>query len=289
MNYLLYNELADAGEGKANAEKAAQDLKDHGYEVGELVSLIDLDLAKFFKGKKAEDEVVLCGGDGTLNHFVNDLGDLELPCTVKLLPTGTGNDFQRDLPEAEREPNGLYPLNKYITGLPYVEVQGKTLRFLNGIGFGIDGECCVKAEQLKKEGEKDIDYGNITVNLLLSGKYVPPTATVKVDDREPIVIPKAYLASAMNGRYYGGGMRIAPEQDRLSKSLSFVCIHGRGRFGTLLLFPKLFKGTHVKSKKATHIDYGCKRIEVTFDRPTGLQVDGEVFEGVTTYVAYVKE
>ena len=44
MNYLLYNELADAGEGKANAEKAAQDLKDHGYEVGELVSLIDLDL-----------------------------------------------------------------------------------------------------------------------------------------------------------------------------------------------------------------------------------------------------
>ena len=53
--------------------------------------------------------------------------------------------------------------------------------------------------------------------------------------------------------------------------------------------PVIIEKSHVKSKKATHIDYGCKRIEVTFDRPTGLQVDGEVFEGVTTYVAYVKE
>lgn len=286
MNYLLYNELADAGEGKANAEKAAQDLKDHGYEVGELVSLIGLDLAKFFKGKKAEDEVVLCGGDGTLNHFVNDLGDLELPCAVKLLPTGTGNDFQRDLPEECKDTKtGLYRINAFLENLPIIEAQGKKFRFVNGIGFGIDGECCVKAEQMKQAGEKNIDYGKITVGLLM-GPFKPRTATLRVDGGEPITFKKAYMACAMNGRFYGGGMNIAPEQKRLSGSLSLVCIHGKGKLGTLLLFPKLFKGTHVSKKKNVYVAQG-KCIEVTFDVPCGLQIDGEVLTDVTSYKAYL--
>ena len=290
MNYLLYNELADSGEGKRNAEVAIAHLKEHGYEIGEQISLIGLDLKAFFKGKKDGDEVVIFGGDGTLNHFINDLGDLEPKCVLKLYPTGTGNDFQRDLPESDREEGtGLYPLNKYIAKLPIIECQGKTYRFLNGIGYGIDGECCVKAEELKKEGKKDINYGSVTIGLLLKGTYVPPKATIKIDDNEPIVVEKAYLASAMNGRYYGGGMMIAPEQDRLSGTLTLACIHGRGRIGTFLMLPKLFKGTHVKDKKACLICGGAKRIEVSFDRPTGLQIDGEVLTGVTSYVAYVKE
>ena len=290
MNYLLYNELADAGEGKANAEAAIAELKAAGYEIGEQISLIGLDLPAFFKDKKKSDEVVIFGGDGTLNHFINDLGDLTPKCTLKLRPTGTGNDFQRDLPESDRDPaTGLYPLNKYIAKLPYVDVQGKTYRFLNGIGFGIDGECCVAAEEMKKAGKKDLNYGSITIGLLLKGTYVPPKATIKIDDGEEVVVEKAYLASAMNGRYYGGGMLIAPEQDRLSGTISLACIHGRGRIGTFLMLPKLFKGTHVKDKKACFVTYGAKKVEVTFDRPTGLQIDGEVLTGVTSYVAYVKE
>ena len=287
MNYLLFNELADAGEGKANAERVVKELAEKGFAIEEQVSVIGLDLPAFVKGKKDGDNIVIFGGDGTMNNFVNHLGEVKVGCPLYLYPTGTGNDFQRDLPEESKDPNtGLYRINAFIEDLPIIEVQGKTYRFLNGIGYGIDGECCVKAEEMKAAGEKNIDYGSITVKLLMSGTYVPPTATIKVDDAEPIVIPKAYLASAMNGRYYGGGMNIAPEQQRLSDKLTLVCIHGKGRLGTLLMFPTLFKGTHVKKKKACYLTTG-KCIEVSFDRPCGLQIDGEVLNGVTSYKAYV--
>ena len=286
MIYLLYNELADAGEGKANADKVVAELKEKGCVIDEQVSVIGLDLPAFFADKKESDSVIILGGDGTLNNFVNRLGEAKVSCALSLFPTGTGNDFQRDLPDEAKDPKtGVYHINSYLENLPIIEVQGKKFRFINGIGFGIDGECCVKAEEMKKAGEKDIDYGSITVKLLL-GPFKPRTATIRVDGGEPMTFKKAYMACAMNGRFYGGGMNIAPEQKRRSGLLSLVCIHGKGKLGTLLLFPKLFKGTHVGAKKNVYVAKG-KCIEVTFDVPCGLQIDGEVLTDVTSYKAYI--
>ena len=49
-----------------------------------------------------------------------------------------------------------------------------------------------------------------------------------------------------------------------------------------MLFPKIFKGEHVKNEKAVSIMTG-KSITVSFDRPVALQIDGEVVPEVTTY------
>lgn len=86
----------------------------------------------------------------------------------------------------------------------------------------------------------------------------------------------------MFGRYYGGGMKIAPEQDRKIPKLTFVTVYGMGKLKTLMLFPKIFKGEHIKDKKHVFAIQG-NEIEVTFDKPCGLQIDGEVIEDVTTY------
>lgn len=287
MNYLLYNEKADNGAGKESAVNAMQSLGEKGFAIDEQISLLGLDVKGFFARRDSGDNVVLIGGDGTLNHFINALGDQDVKCALFLRGAGNGNDFQRDLPEEVHDMHlDLYQINEFIEKLPFVEVKGKTYRFLNGIGFGIDGECCVQAEEMKAAGEEKIDYGAISVKLLM-GPFVPALARVRIDGGEEMTFPKAYLASAMNGRYYGGGMLIAPQQRRGSGKLSLVTIYGKGRLGTLFMFPKLFKGTHVKKKKNCLIRTG-KLIEVTFDRPCGLQIDGEVLTGVTTYKAYLK-
>ena len=286
MNYLLFNEFAQQGKARTLAEEEAKKLQPQIGEV-ELVNSTDLDLKAFFGERNAEDAVILLGGDGTLNYFVNKIEDLKLPCKTYLMPEGTGNDFVNDVKDAVDPKTGMVLLNEYVENLPIIEVKGKTYRFINGIGYGIDGECCVEANRRIAAGEKDINYGNITVSLLLSGKYKAPNATVIIDGGEPMTFKKAYLASAMKGRYYGGGMQIAPTQDRKSGKISFVCIYGKGRFGTLLMFPKLFSGQHLKYKKNVCLKEGSV-IEVRFDRPTGLQIDGEVIEGVESYVARVK-
>lgn len=284
MNYLLFNRYADGGRGEEDSKPIAEFLKE---KIGEInpVSIVDIDVNDFLNNVSESDKVILVGGDGTLNNFVNRIGDKELEVSVYLYPSGTGNDFLNDVKETQDSETKLIKLNEYVKDLPYIEVKGRTYRFINGIGYGIDGECCVVAEAKKEAGERQIDYSKITIDLLLHS-YVPRVATVKVDGEE-VVIKKAYLASCMNGRFYGGGMMIAPDQKRGSGLLSTVIIHGKGKLGTLLMFPSLFKGKHVNKKKNVFVKQG-KEIEVSFDRPCGLQIDGEVVKDVTSYKAWIK-
>ncbi len=284
MNYLLFNEFADNGKGKEHAEGLLPSLSG-SFPSLTLLSTKDLDIASFVDELKESDNLILFGGDGTINHFVNALGDKKAKCPFYLKSAGTGNDFALDVKDKEDPSTGLIRINEFIENLPYVEVKGKTYRFINGIGYGIDGDCCVKAEEMKKAGAKDIDYGKITIGLLFKG-FTPKEAKVKVDGEE-YAFSRVYIASAMNGRYYGGGMKVAPEQERSKGYLTFVTMFGKGKLGTLLMFPSLFKGTHLRYEKNTKAIKG-KCIEVSFSTPTGLQIDGEVVEGVTSYKAYVK-
>ncbi len=283
MDYLIYNRLADNGHAEEDAKKVFEDLKAKNWTI-ELVCSNDKPLTELFKTMKEEDRAILLGGDGTLNYLINHIE--EIPAVpLFLLPSGTGNDFFNDVKEDNKRDDGLIALNPYLSNLPKIDVNGKTYRFINGIGFGIDGECCVKADEMKAAGAEKIDYSSITLKLLF-GPFVPRIAKCKVDGVEIPELKKTYLASAMNGRYYGGGMKIAPEQKRNSGHLTLVVIHGKGKLGTFMMFPGLFKGTHVKKKKNTLVKTG-KVIEVEFDTPCGLQIDGEVVKDVKSYKAYL--
>ena len=105
-------------------------------------------------------------------------------------------------------------------------------------------------------------------------------------DGETVEYKRTWIASAMFGRYYGGGMKAAPEQDRLGDSLTCMVFKDKGRIGTLMGFPAIFKGEHVNNKKLVEIRTG-KEIHVKFDRPTALQIDGETVRGVTEYTARI--
>ena len=88
----------------------------------------------------------------------------------------------------------------------------------------------------------------------------------------------------MNGRYYGGGMEIAPAQDRLNpdRRVSVVVMHCASKLKTLSVFPSIFKGEHVKHDEMVTVLTGHD-IRVEFDRPTALQIDGETISGVRGY------
>lgn len=287
MNYLFYNEKAFAGKLKENVPAIKEELsKTFSPDIKE-VSLNECDILAFLKTLTNKDSIILIGGDGTLNHQINILPvDEEMPCSIYLYPFGTGNDFLNDVKDKQDSKTKLVKLNDYLKNLPYVEVKGKTYRFINGIGYGIDGECCKKAEELKKQGKKDLNYGKITVGLLFKG-YIPPIAKVKVDGKEELIFKKTYISAAMNGKYYGGGMMVAPSQERGSNLLTSVVMHGKGKLGTLMMFPSIFKGKHVLKKKNVSVIQG-KVIEVSFSKPTALQIDGEVVPDVSSYKAYIK-
>ena len=279
--YILFNPHA----GNGTAEEAAKKLATtHSDSV-----LLDMtaigEYASLMADVTAEDTLTICGGDGTLNRFVNDTDGLNIPCQVYYMAVGTGNDFLRDL----NEPISDTPvcITQYIKDLPVTEVKGKSYRFLNNVGFGIDGYCCEAGDAQKAKSTKAVNYTAIAIKGLLF-HYKPTNAVITVDDKE-YRFKKVWLAPTMKGRFYGGGMMATPDQDRAAEDgkLSVLVFHGSSSLRTLMIFPSIFKGEHIKSEKFVTVLTGYD-IKVVFDRPSPVQVDGETISGVTEYTAKAK-
>ena len=284
MIYILFNPHSGNGAGKEKAEALAA-------TYGAAATLVDVteacaDYAGFFAAMAKEDQVIICGGDGTLNRFTNDTVDMEIDQDILYYATGTGNDFLRDLEKEE----GCAPFSvkELLRDLPVVTVNGKSYRFLNAVGYGIDGYCCEVGDALRAKGDgKPINYTAIAIKGLLF-YYKPKNAVITVDGVAHH-FKKVWIAPTMFGRYYGGGMMPTPDQNRSAhdKEVSLMVFHGSGKLKTLIIFPSLFKGEHVKHKKHITIIEGYN-FEVEFDAPCALQIDGETILGVTGYKACAK-
>ena len=280
--FILYNPLAGNGAAKEAAEclAAASSAEAVLFPVTEIT-----DYATFLAQITPEDTLTVCGGDGTLNHFVNDTAELDIPCEVFYLAAGSGNDFLRDL---DKTPDGTpVCITKYVRNLPVTEVKGKTYRFLNNVGYGIDGYCCEVGDELKAKSVKAVNYTSIAIKGLLF-HYKPKNAVITVDGKE-YRFGKVWLAPTMKGRFYGGGMMATPAQDRLAEDgkLSVLVFHGSGRLHTLMVFPSIFKGEHIKHEKIVTVLSGYD-VKVSYDAPAAVQIDGETILDVTEYTAKAK-
>lgn len=278
--YVLYNPIAGDRGGQTAAEKAASFIKEKENVFLDVTKLTDY---KAFAQELCEDDAILvCGGDGTLNRFVNNIYDLKLTQVIYYHATGSGNDFLRDLGVSVEE--CPVRIDRYLKDLPSVTVDGKTYYFLNGVGYGIDGYACQVGDEMRKKGKKP-DYTSIAIKGLLF-YYKPTNATVTVDG-VTTTYKKVWIAPTMYGRYYGGGMMPVPDQDRNhpDRGVAVMLMHNSGKIRTLCVFPSLFKGTHIKYKKRVQIIRG-QEITVEFDRPVTLQIDGETIFHVKKYQAH---
>lgn len=275
---VLYNPLAGNGKGE-NAAKKLKELLN-----GDELTFTDMtkvsDYRALFASMPEDERVIVSGGDGTLNRFINDTEEVAFANPVYYYATGSGNDFLKDI--GGNVGDKPVCIDKYLKALPTVDVKGKSYRFINGIGYGIDGYCCEVGDKLRETSDKPINYAGIAIKGLLF-HYHPTSATVIVDGVEH-QYKKVWLAPTMNGRYYGGGMIPTPKQDRLNKehTVSVMVYYGSGKIKSLAVFPSIFKGEHVNHREMVEVLSG-KEITVRFDSPAALQVDGETIIGVTEY------
>lgn len=275
MKYVLYNQLSRNGKSLSSIEEYFNQDNTDVFSVLDKEKTIEI-----VKKLTSDDTLILIGGDGTLNRFINDYKDYEIPCDFYFNTAGTGNDFYNDI--KNDNDSKLVKINDYIKNLPKVIVNDKEYLFINGVGFGIDGYCCEKGDILQKKSTKPVNYTSIAIKGLLFN-YKAPNARVTVDGVTK-EYKRVWLAPAMKGRFYGGGMMVAPNQDRLASDglVSNVVLHKSGKLKTLMLFPGIFKGAHINKTKYVEVRKG-KHIIVEFDRPTALQIDGETIVGVKKY------
>ena len=236
--------------------------------------------SSYFATIPDEEAILICGGDGTLNRFINEAKPFIGNHHVYYYAAGSGNDFWRDI-SGGKEPEPIC-IDPYINNLPQVTVKGKKYYFINGIGYGIDGYCCEKGDEIRAYSDKPITYTSIAVKGLMF-HYKPANAVVTVDGKK-YHYKKVWLAPTMNGRFYGGGMMPTPNQNRLNEDglVSAMVMFGSGKLKTLMVFPSIFRGKHIKHSEFVNVHSG-QEIEVEFDRPAALQIDGETILNVSKY------
>lgn len=275
--YILFNPLAGSGscESRLDSLKIEENGKKVFYDVTSAGGY-----EKLLSDLEQDDKIVICGGDGTVNRFINGISGLEIKNDILYFAAGSGNDFMNDMnlkPSAEP-----MKINDYINNLPTVTVKDKTYRFLNGVGLGVDGFVCAEISRLRALKNKKVSYIPVALKALFKC-YTPTKATVTVDG-EATTYNHVWMAPTMKGRFFGGGMMIAPDQKRFDSDglISSIVAHDLSKLKILSLFLLIFKGKHTKYTKYVTIKK-CHEVKVEFDRPAFIQIDGETIPDVLSY------
>lgn len=267
MDILLYNPLSRNGKNEKFIQKIIHHLKKDGRPVVSysILAIDDVDL--FLSGCHEDDRIIIVGGDGTINHLANRIYEVNYPQQLFLYQAGTGNDFVRSLRTKEK----IVPIKSHIKKLPYVMFQEKKRYFLNGVGAGLDGMIGYLVNHSKYKKNK-LNYFRHAFEGF--AKFKPIAATITIDGLE-IREEKLWFASMMNSQYFGGGMKIAPQARRDQHDLDLVILKDIPKWLLIIIFPTIYLGWHVHFKRWVKV-YKGHDISIAFDKPTYLQIDGDV-------------
>lgn len=266
MDILLFNPLSRNGKNPKFISKIVDHLKKQGNEV-ETYSLLEIhDVDLFVSKLKPDDRIIIVGGDGTINRLVNAINHKVIQQKIYMYQAGTGNDFVRSLKTKEK----LVLISPYLDNLPTITYNQRKRSFLNGAGGGLDGYIAylVNHSHFKKN---KINYFRHSFEGFV--KFKPVGAKITVDGKT-FHEDKLWLASIMNGSYFGGGMKIAPMANRNEDDLHLIIVKNIPKWLLILIFPTIYFGWHIRFKKFVDCYVG-KKISFEMDQPIYLQIDGE--------------
>ncbi|MBW2273404.1 MAG: diacylglycerol kinase family lipid kinase [Deltaproteobacteria bacterium] len=225
--------------------------------------------------------IVVAGGDGTANEVVSGLlaADLASKVEVGLLPLGTGGDFLRTLGIPRTLDAAIAALRLGKTRcvdagrLRYRDRAGEERvgYFLNVTSFGISGLVDVLVNQAPKFLGGRVSFFIGTLRGIV--RYRAEEVAIRVDGELVHEGPLA-LAAAANGRYFGGGMQIAPEARLDDGQLDVVVVGGASKARLLARFPSLYRGTHLRHPEASWCRGTCIEASAAPGR-VWLDVDGD--------------
>jgi YegS/Rv2252/BmrU family lipid kinase len=233
-------------------------------------------------------DLLVLGGDGTLSEAVSgyfrDGRPIDKRASLGLLPLGTGGDFRRtldlptDLVEAARRVGGAATSPVDVGRLRFVGTDGRPAEryFINVASFGIGGLVDRFVGDRYKPlarilgGRAAFLAG--TVHAL--AQYRNQRVRLRVDGGAPTEITINNVA-VCNGRYFGGGMNVAPDA-RIDDGRFDVVIFGDlGLKDFVAQGRHLYRGTHLALDRVHHRSATSLEAEPVVRQDVLLDVDGE--------------
>lgn len=166
------------------------------------------------------------GGDGTLNEIVNGMAYSN--ASIGVIPVGSGNDFYKNL------------LNNNANKIDLGMVNDRY--FANVASLGLDAEIAKFANEIK--GYK-IPNEMIYILSIIKNCFAFNGIEVSTEN----LLKKLTMITVCNGKFYGGGFKIAPNADLNDGLFDILEVSRLKKFETVKLLSKLVTGNHLKQKK----------------------------------------
>jgi len=224
---------------------------------------------------EADDyRVYSIGGDGTLNEVLNGMAGSS--SSLAVIAAGSGNDFFRYMDETADETADESLLYKTINGEEqYVDLGKVNERyFINVASAGIDAEVSYNNIRFKNIPFLTPLATYVAAVFYTVFRYKSIQSVVKFDDR--VLNKETLMLAVANGKYYGGGVKIAPSADIADGLLDIYHVDKMNPFRIIMLFPKLIKGEHEKFREVTYSR--STKVNISSREDFMLNIDGEALK-----------
>ncbi len=260
-------------------------ISDH---IGHIAQIMH-ELTKDLTDDSAKLPVIVLGGDGTVNEALQGITRFD-KVTLSYIPTGSSNDFARDLGISRDPIEALThilqtPVKRHmdIGCVEYKDCrkpdpQIEKRYFAVSCGLGYDAAICYEAmyskikQVLNRCGLGKLTYLMIALKQLACAK--PITAKFTLGSGEPIKLHKLLFLSGMNHQYEGGGFMFAPGADDQDGLLDLCCVSNVSKLKVLCVLPTAYKGKHFRYKGVDA--YHTTEYTLKTSAPMWLHTDGEV-------------
>ncbi len=225
--------------------------------------------------------VISVGGDGTNHSVINSIVQHnrvypENPLVYGALPAGTGQDWARGL----GMPLNMHQALDWLAQAPvrpidvgHVRYDDEQRYFLNISSAGISHDVVQRVESMNKR--RPWTFLLATVRAIL--EYQPDNVRIELDG-QIWYEGSVYLVAVANGRYFGAGIKIAPEAVIDDGLLDVIVVMGVSRIRLLTALQTAYDGTHIYNSAV--MTARAHTIRITGDGSArGMDLDGEPAAG----------
>ena len=226
--------------------------------------------------RKGTKFIIACGGDGTVSEVANGILSSGKDAELGILPSGTGGDFRRtlEIPAQSRAAARVLSTGRTVKidvgRVSFVGNDGnEAMRYFLGVA-----SCGMSTKVIERVKAKKISFASSLLQTAV--RTEPARLVVQLDDSHERHLVVLNLCVA-NARYFGGGMKIAPDAKLTDGKFDVV---GIGDLSALKLFtsaPRVYLGSHLSMPEVSHAL--ARKVAIkSADRAAeiNLEVDGEL-------------
>lgn len=284
--FVVVNPEAGGGRGRVLWPQAAQELKKKlgTFDFEESTAIGHAQYLAADAAKAGYTVITAFGGDGTVHEVANGLmeADASSRPALGIICVGTGADFVKTL----GIPPGLSDQIRIAAGtksrrvdlgrVRYTSLSGgvESRYFVNIASAGLGAEVVRRAPRFRSFLGRKPAYLAATLDAYLHWK--PQKVTIKTEHGTAAGVAwpdKPLIVAIANGRFFGGGMPIAPGADPSDGYFDLVAIGQFPAYQVPVALSLLYSKQIHRLKQVRHDR--VRRVELASEGRVDLDIDGE--------------